>query len=76
MSDECGICGETLQRSGEEDLMRSLCIYCEIPYYICPPAELPSPIRTGQKRERPSVFALWFPFAIVAILELLYHFLT
>lgn len=74
---ECGICGETLQRSREGDFMCYRCAHCEILYYVYAPIEPPHLIRIiGQELEKPSIFALLFPFMVVAILEWFYHFLV
>jgi phage FluMu protein Com len=70
---ECGICGEPLKRSREVHFMRYRCPRCQILYYVCFSTEPPDLIRTRQKPERLSLFVLSFPFAVIAILELLYH---
>ena len=73
MDVECGICREPLKKSRESDFMRYLCAHCQILYYIYAPTKSSPPIRTRQKSERPSIFALLFPFLVVVILELLYR---
>ena len=73
MNVDCGICGEPLKKSRESDFMRYLCARCQILYYVYAPTKSSHLIGTSQKSERPSIFALLFPFSVVAILELLYH---
>jgi len=73
MNAECGICGEALKKSRESDFMRYLCAHCQIFYYVYAPTKSSHLIGTRQKSERPSIFALLFPFLVVAILELFYH---
>ena len=73
MTVECGICGEPLKKLREADFMRYRCAHCQLFYYVYAPAEPPHLTRTSQKLEKPSIFALLFPFMVVTILEVLYH---
>jgi phage FluMu protein Com len=74
MTVECGICGEPLEKSREADFTRYRCARCQIFYYVYAPTEPPHQTGVSQEMEKPSIFALLFPFMVVSILELLYHF--
>ena len=74
MAVKCGICRQNLQKTTEEaEFTCYPCSHCGIHYYVYAPISPSQPIKTNQSPEKPSIFALLFPFMVVAGLELLYH---